>query len=158
MLKLTYTETSFCLECLVQSLEEWVQARVILALRVGQSLCVEPSTASFLLPVNLPGVEILKTLVNKEDNEIIALCGCDNECVEVILRGYWLSNGSQDADGIFVTAMSDSLAGDVLGGSCSKGDAAECPSMWGDRSASCTEFFLQKLWQEAQHRASVMSE
>ncbi|NJM71729.1 MAG: hypothetical protein HC862_16855 [Scytonema sp. RU_4_4] len=138
MLKLTYTETSFCLECLAQSLEEWVQARVILALRVGHCLCVEPSTASFLLPVNLPGVEMLKTLVNKEESEIIALCACDNECVEVILRGYWLSNGSQDADGVFITAMSDSLGG--------------------DRSASCTEFFLQKLWQEAQHRASVMSE
>ncbi|ARV61595.1 hypothetical protein BZZ01_25900 [Nostocales cyanobacterium HT-58-2] len=138
MLKLTYTETSFCLECLVQSLEEWVAQRVILALRVGQCLCVEPSTASFLLPVNLPGVEILKTLVNRHNSEIIALCGCDNECVEVTLRGYWLSNGSQDADGIFITAMSD--------------------LSYGDRSASRTEFFLYKLWQEAQQRASVMSE
>ncbi|MBW4591626.1 MAG: hypothetical protein KME46_01540 [Brasilonema angustatum HA4187-MV1] len=138
MLKLTYTEASFCLECLVQSLEEWVQARVILALRVGQSLCVEPSTASFLLPVNLPGVEILKALVNRENSEIIALVNCDHECVEVTLRGYWLSNGSQDADGIFITASSD--------------------SSYGEHSASPTEFFLHKLWQEAQHRASVMSE
>ncbi|MBP5971785.1 hypothetical protein HW132_03315 [Brasilonema sp. CT11] len=138
MLKLTYTETSFCLECLVQSLEEWVQARVILALRVGQSLCVEPSTASFLLPVNLPGVEILKALVNRENSEIIALVNCDHECVEVTLRGYWLSNGSQDGDGIFITASSD--------------------SSYGEHSASFTEFFLHKLWQEAQHRASVMSE
>lgn len=129
MLKLTYTETSFYLECLAQSLEEWVTQRVILALRVGQCLCVEPSTASFLLPVNLPGVEMLKALVKREDSEIIALCGCDNECVEVTLRGSWLSNGSQDAEGVFVTAMSDR-----------------------------TEFFLHKLWQEAQHRASVMSE
>lgn len=40
MLKLTYTETSFHLECLTQSLEEWVAQRVILALRVGQSLYV----------------------------------------------------------------------------------------------------------------------
>jgi hypothetical protein len=129
MLKLTYTETSFCLECLAQSLEEWVQARVILAVRVGQCLCVEPSAASFLLPVNLPGVEMLKTLVKREDSEIIALCACDPECVEVTLQGCWLSNGSQDAEGVFVTAMSDR-----------------------------TEFFVHQLWQEAQHRASVMSE
>ena len=129
MLKLTYTETSFCLECLAQSLEEWVQAQVILAVRVGQCLCVEPSTASFLLPVHLPGVEMLKTLVKTEDSEIIALCGCDHEYVEVTLRGCWLSNGSQDAEGVFVTAISEA-----------------------------TEFFVYKLWQEAQHKASVMSE
>lgn len=129
MLKLTYTETSFDLECLAQSLEEWVTQRVILALRVGQCLCVEPSTASFLLPVNLPGVEMLKALVKTEDSEIIALCGCDYEYVEVTLRGCWLSNGSQDAEGVFVTAISEAI-----------------------------EFFLYKLWQQAQHKASVMSE
>ncbi|KAB8319260.1 hypothetical protein SD81_010225 [Tolypothrix campylonemoides VB511288] len=129
MLKLTYTETSFYLECLAQSLEEWVTQRVILALRVGQCLCVEPTTASFLLPVHLPGVEMLKAVVKTEDSEIIALCGCDHEYVEVTLRGSWLSNGSQDAEGVFVTAISEA-----------------------------TEFFLYKLWQQAQHKASVMSE
>jgi hypothetical protein len=149
MLKLTYTETSFYLECFIQSLEEWVQTRVILALRVGQCLCVEPSTASFLLPINLPGVEMLKALINREDSEIIALCSCDNEYVEVTLRGYWLSNGSQDAEGMFITAMSDSPYGDAPRGSRPEG---------GDRYASRIEFFLHELWQEAQHRASVMSE
>jgi hypothetical protein len=129
MLKLTYTESSFYMEFLAQSLEEWVQSRVILALRVGQCLCVEPSTASFLLPVDIPGVEMLETLVRREDSEIIALCTCDNEYIEVTLRGSWLSNGSKDADGVFVTAMSDR-----------------------------TEFFLHKIWQQAQQGASVMSD
>ncbi|MBW4614894.1 MAG: hypothetical protein KME21_16790 [Desmonostoc vinosum HA7617-LM4] len=129
MLKLTYTERSFYLECLTQSLEEWVQARVILALRVGQGLCVEPSTASFLLPVDLPGIEALRTEVKKDRSEIIALCACDSEYVEVTLRGSWLSDSSEDALGVFVTTMSDR-----------------------------TEFFLHKLWQEAQACASVMSE
>ncbi|MUG99007.1 hypothetical protein F7734_44620 [Scytonema sp. UIC 10036] len=129
MLKLTYTESSFYMEYLAQSLEEWVAQRVILALRVGQCLCVEPSTASFLLPVDLPGVEVLKASVVREDSEIIALCSCDSDYIEVSLRGSWLSDGSQDADGVFVTAMSDR-----------------------------SEFFLHKLWQQAQQRASVMSE
>jgi hypothetical protein len=130
MLKLTYTEGSFYLECVTHSLEEWVAQRVILALRVGQSLCVEPSTASFLLPVDLPGIEVLKAGVKRDDSEIIALCTCDLEYLEVTLRGSWLSDGSQDAVGVFVTSMSDR-----------------------------TEFFLHKLWQEAQKSsASVMSE
>ncbi|MHC5726844.1 MAG: alr0857 family protein, partial [Nostoc sp.] len=47
MLKLTYTESSFDLECLTLSLEQWVAQRVILSLRVGQGLCIEPNTASF---------------------------------------------------------------------------------------------------------------
>ncbi|MBD2412679.1 hypothetical protein FACHB389_32395 [Nostoc calcicola FACHB-389] len=129
MLKLTYTENSFYLEFITQSLEEWVAQRVILALRVGQTLSVEPSTASFLLPVDLPGVEMLKVEVKRDDREIIALCVCDSEYVEVTLRGSWLSYGSEDAVGVFVTTMSDRA-----------------------------EFFLHKLWQEAQACASVMSE
>jgi hypothetical protein len=138
MLKLTYTENSFYLEYLSVSLEEWVQTRVILALRVGQSLCVEPSTASFLLPANLPGIEALKAEAKLANSEIIDLSICDPEYVEVTLRGSWLSDGSQDADGVFVTMISDALNGDGL--------------------SSRTEFFLHKLWREAQACASVMSE
>jgi hypothetical protein len=129
MLKLTYTERSFYLECLSLSLEEWVAQRVILALRVGQSLCVEPSTASFLLPVDLPGVERLKAEVKRNDSEIMELSTCDSEYLEVTLRGSWLSDGSEDAVGVFVTTMSDR-----------------------------TEFFLHKIWQEAQACASAMTE
>lgn len=129
MLKLTYMETGFHLEYLTQSLEEWVQSRVILALRVCQPLCVEPSTASFLLPVDLFGLERLQTEVKCDDREILSFCVCDPECVEVTLRGAWLSNGSEDANGLFVTAISDR-----------------------------TEFFLHKLWLEAQSYASVMSD
>ncbi|AUB38712.1 hypothetical protein LC613_25900 [Nostoc sphaeroides CHAB 2801] len=129
MLKLTYTESSFYLECLTLSLEEWVAQRVILALRVGQSLCIEPSTASFLLPVDLPGVEVLKAEVKRDDGEIIALSACDAEYMEVTLRGSWLLDSSKDAVGVFFTTMSDRA-----------------------------EFFLHKLWQESQACASVMSE
>ncbi|MCW5317633.1 hypothetical protein GTQ43_28815 [Nostoc sp. KVJ3] len=129
MLKLTYTESSFDLERVTLSLEEWVAQRVILALRVGQSLCIEPSTASFLLPVDLPGVEVLKTEVKRDDREIIALCACDTQYLEVTLQGSWLSDSSKDVVGVFFTTMSDRA-----------------------------EFFLHKLWQEAQACASVMSE
>ncbi|WP_375471548.1 alr0857 family protein [uncultured Nostoc sp.] len=129
MLKLTYTESSFDLECVTLSLEEWVAQRVILALRVGQGLSIEPTTASFLLPVDLPGVEVLRAEVKRDDREIIALCACDAEYMEVTLRGSWLSASSKDSVGVFVTTMSNRA-----------------------------EFFLQKLWQEAQSCASVMSE
>jgi|SRR5579883_1510795 hypothetical protein len=129
MLKLTYTETSFHLEWVTQSLEEWIQARVIFALRVGQCLSVKPSTASFLLPVDLTGVEVLRTLVYRDDKEIIALDTCDTDYMEVTLRGSWLSANFEDADGLFVTAISDHI-----------------------------EIVLHKLWLEAQACTSVFSE
>ncbi|MEH2291490.1 alr0857 family protein [Nostoc sp.] len=129
MLKLTYTESSFDLECVTLSLEEWIAQRVIFALRVGQGLSIEPTTASFLLPVYLPGVEVLRSEVKRDDRKIIALCACDAEYIEVTLRGSWLSANSKDSVGVFVTIMSDRA-----------------------------EFFLQKLWHEAQSCASVMSE
>ena len=129
MLKLTYTETSFYLECLPQLLEEWVAQRVILALRVCQNLHVEPSPASFLLPIGLPGVEVLHNQLKRDEREMIALSVCDTEYLEVTLQGFWLSSRLEDAVGVFVTAMSDR-----------------------------TEFFLHKLWQEAQKSASIVSE
>jgi len=120
MLKLTYTETGFRLERLAQSLEEWVQGRVILALRVGQSLLVEPSTASFLLPVDLPGLPLLEASVQQEMTQAIALYGCDAEYIEVSLQGSWLAADAESAEGVFVAAMSDR-----------------------------TEFFLFQLWQDS---------
>lgn len=146
MLKLTYTENSFYLECLTLSLEEWLAQRVILALRVGQALSIEPSTASFLLPVDLPGVERLKAEVQGYDGEIIAVSTCDVEYVEVTLRGSWLSNGSEESVGVFVTAISDLPVGDGY-----TMDQAT-------PKASSIESFLYKLWREAQACASVISE
>lgn len=130
MLKLTYTENSFYLELLTESVEEWIQARVILTLRIGQSLCVEPSTASFLLPVDLPGLAKLHTQVEQENNrEVIELYACDTEFIEVSLRGYWLSANAQSISGGFVTTMSHK-----------------------------TESFLHNLWLEARKSASFAIE
>ncbi len=130
MLKLTYTENSFYLELLTESVEEWIQARVILTLRIGQSLCVEPTTATFLLPIDLPGLGQLHTQVEQlENREVIELYACDTEFLEVSLRGYWLSANAQSISGGFVTTMSHN-----------------------------TEFFLHKLWLEARKSASFAIE
>jgi hypothetical protein len=104
MLKLTYTENGFYLERLAQPLEEWVTARMILALRAGTSLCVEPSTASFLLPADLPQRRHLERY--GEGEEAIVLTVCDGEYLEVSLNGTWMTSDSDGAEGIFVTSMS----------------------------------------------------
>jgi hypothetical protein len=104
MLKLTYTENGFYLERLAQPLEEWVTARVILALRAGTNLCVEPSTASFLLPADMPQLRHLERY--REGEDAIALCVCDGEYVEVSLKGTWMTSDTEGIEGVFVTSMS----------------------------------------------------
>ena len=104
MLKLTYTDNGFYLERLAQPLEEWVTARVILALRAGTNLCVEPSTASFLLPANMPQLRHLER--HEEGEDAIAISRCDAEYVEVCLKGTWMTSDSDGTEGVFVASMS----------------------------------------------------
>lgn len=128
MLKLTYIDNGFCLEHLTQSLEEWVALRAILALRVGDRLLIEPSTASFLLPTDLPGLDTLAEAQHQTDNEI-TLCGCDAEYLEVCLEGIWLASSTETEQGIFVTTLSYTI-----------------------------EFLLFKLWQESQMNTTVVGD
>ena len=130
MLKLNYTETGFYLERLEQSLENWIAQRVILAVRVATQLCVEPSTASFLLPASLPCVTDFKILLEQESEQAnrvnapgdaIAIAICDAEYIEISLQGSWLSATVESEEGVFVTTMSEHI---------------EC--------------FLFRLWQDAQ--------
>jgi hypothetical protein len=104
MLKLTYTENGFYLERLAQPLEEWVTARVILALRAGTSLCVEPSTASFLLPAAIPQLRHLER--HQEGEDAIAISLCDAEYIEVTLNGTWMTSSSDGTEGVFVASLS----------------------------------------------------
>ena len=104
MLKLTYTENGFYMERLAQSLEDWVTARVILALRAGTNLCVESSTASFLLPADMPQLRHLER--QQEGEDAIALTICDAEYIEVSLQGTWMTSDIDGAEGVFVTSMS----------------------------------------------------
>lgn len=103
--------------------------RVIFALRVGDRLSLEPTTASFLLPVDLPGLNLLLAEVRRLGTDEIELCTCDAEYVEVCLQGTWLATEVENVEGVFVAVLSHS-----------------------------TESLLFKLWQEAQVSATVMSD
>lgn len=127
MLKLTYTETDFHLERMTDSLEAWVSTRVILALRLGHSCAAEPSTASFLLPAHLPGLRTLKAETGRMG--LLDWEACDAEHVEISLRGTWLSNDLEVAEGVFVTSVSDPI-----------------------------ERLLLEMWQDAQHETLALRE
>ena len=129
MLKLTYTESSFYMERLAQSPEQLVGRRAMLAMRVGQKIVVEPSSAAFLLPIDLGAMSMLEEAIREEGNDTIALCEADEQYAEVSLGGTWITTDVCGESGVFVTVSSDRV-----------------------------EFLLLKLWQEAQAGAGVAKE
>jgi hypothetical protein len=102
MLKFSHTDNGFHLELLPQSLEDWVNTRVILALRAATPIIIQPSSASFLLPVDLP---YLAELAEAIDEEMVELLEADTEFVEAIIEGTWITSDAESEEGIFVTAM-----------------------------------------------------
>jgi hypothetical protein len=102
MLKFTYTETGLFIERLDQSLEELISRRILLAIRLGQPLIVEPGTATFLLPFGKTPWKWLEDLT-----DTISLCFCDEDSVEVSLKGTWIAQDLDRAEGIFLSEMSD---------------------------------------------------
>jgi hypothetical protein len=107
MLKFTYTENGFYVEQFVQSLEDWVSQRVLLALRSGTPLAVEPSTATFLMPSDLPVITELEKLALGDSQEVLEVTQCDQGCVEVCLEGTWVGASSNAEEGWFACLMSD---------------------------------------------------
>jgi hypothetical protein len=123
MLKLTYTENSFTLERLEESLEAWVNTRVILSLHTGTSFYIKSSTASFLIRdeeikflktaksprsprIDGNSVSLRNELENINQENLIDICRCDAEYLEVIFKGVWMTSNITYETGVFVTALS----------------------------------------------------
>lgn len=110
MLKLTYTEDSFHLEYLGEPLEEWIAARAVFNLRLGQGIRLQPSRAAFLVPVGLPLVRHLQAQMARQQDPDIEVCVGDRDYLEISLGGTWISHeatNSLDTDnqGVFVTSL-----------------------------------------------------
>ena len=109
-------------------METVVAQRTVLALRLGQSLYVETSRASFLLPADLPEIALLKASISAAQEDAIAFCMVDDEYCEVSLQGVWLAADRQAEAGMFLAALDDR-----------------------------TEFFIYKLWQHTQATVSFFA-
>ncbi|MBD2213677.1 hypothetical protein H6G27_27990 [Nostoc linckia FACHB-104] len=107
MLKLTYTEDSFSLEHLETSLQTWVNQRVTLSLHSANNIYIESSQAAFLLPCDLSNLEELEKL---NQANILEICPCDADAVEVVLKGTWIASNQESEVGIFVTSLDKSAA------------------------------------------------
>lgn len=126
MLKLTYTEDGLYLERFAASVETTIAQRVVLAVRIGQPIFVQPGSASFLLPANAVNLKEFKHAVQGESPQTIELCQVDDEFYEVSIRGTWIANRSEAHEGMFVSRLSDR-----------------------------TEVFVEKLWKTTQELVSL---
>ncbi len=107
MLKLIYTENEFHIERTTNSLETLITQRVILATRLGESLHVEPGSASFLVPNQAEGLLDLELALSLEESQILETASVDDEFVEVSVRGTWLAKTLDAEEGIFLVSLSD---------------------------------------------------
>lgn len=129
MLKLTYTEVGLNLERITVPVDNLVETlisqRVVLAVRTGQAICVQPGRASFLVPVNSVNLKEFKATVQGETIRSIDLTSVDHEFYEISLRGTWVAGSHEAYEGMFVTSLSDRI-----------------------------ELFIDRLWSSTQVKAS----
>jgi len=107
MLKLTYTETGLHMERVIAPLEVLIAQRVVLAMRLGQHLHIEPGRASFLLPATAPGLKQLEQILRVDQTQVVMVTPVDQEFVEATVYGSWIAETTQAEEGVFVTAVSD---------------------------------------------------
>ncbi|MBD2462456.1 hypothetical protein H6G89_15520 [Oscillatoria sp. FACHB-1407] len=109
MLKLNYTEVGLYMEWVVTSLEMAIAQRVILAMRLGQALSVEPGRASFLLPADIPELGHLEIMLHQECSGNVMITPVNDQFVEVSLSGSWVADSKESHEGMFLAVMSDGV-------------------------------------------------
>lgn len=110
MLKLNYTEIGLYMERTLTALEMLVAQQVVLAVRSGQSLWIEQSQASFLLPADLPELAQL-TLLLPGPGDSVAISPVDHGWIEVSLSGSWVAESREAHAGTFLVVLSDPVEG-----------------------------------------------
>ncbi|MBW4523442.1 MAG: hypothetical protein KME16_27875 [Scytolyngbya sp. HA4215-MV1] len=110
MLKLNYTDVGLYMERTMTNPELLIAQRVLLAMRLGKTLYIEPGRASFLLPADIPELKVLEMALHQEYGSVVTLIAVDEDFVEVGLSGSWIAEDKDAHEGMFLTVMSDSLS------------------------------------------------
>jgi hypothetical protein len=127
MLKLQYTENGLFMERVIGSIEILVAQRVLLAMRSGQTLHVQPSNASFLVPANSDGLTRLDLALRLDRDLQVTVIPVDTDWVEISVQGTWIAESIDAEEGIFITELGEQ-----------------------------TEFWIYKLWEITQAAVSYI--
>jgi 5-methylcytosine-specific restriction endonuclease McrA len=134
MLKLNYTDVGLYMERTMTNPELLIAQRVLLAMRLGRSLYIEPGCASFLLPADISELKALEMALQREYGSVVTLIAVDEEYVEVGISGSWIAEDKDAHEGMFLTVMSDSLS---------------------ETLRERTEFLIYQLWQMSEVHTST---
>jgi hypothetical protein len=114
MLKLTYTSTGVTLERSVEPLETTLRRRVLLGLRIGEPLALEPTSISLLVSHSLPALRGLMTAISQTPTQTLQLIQKGAAQVEMQLQGYWLAQPHHPGEGIFYLNLEPILEGHLV--------------------------------------------
>jgi hypothetical protein len=109
MLKLNYSDLGLNVERIEGTIDSIVSTRVLLAIRVGDTLCAEPGVASFLVAIDHPLFDNLLTAIGQADSSDVTICVADAESAEVSVRGTWIAASPDAHEGILVCALGDRI-------------------------------------------------
>jgi hypothetical protein len=101
MLKFTYTSTGVTLERSVESFETSIRQRVLLGMRIGEPVGLEPTSISLLVSHSLPDLKRLMAVVVQTPTNALELIQKGAAQVEMRLKGYWLTQSENPGEGIF---------------------------------------------------------
>jgi hypothetical protein len=101
MLKLTYTSTGVTLERSVESFEAAIRQRVLLGLRIGEPVGLEPTSISLLVSHSLPALKGLMGAISKTPTNALELIQKGTAQIEMRLQGYWVAQQENLGEGIF---------------------------------------------------------
>jgi hypothetical protein len=111
MLKLTYTSTGVTLERSVESFEATIRRRVLLGLRIGEPVGLEPTSISLLVDHSLPALKGLMGAIAQTPTNALELVRKGAAQVEMRLQGYWLAQQENPGEGIFLMNADPVLEG-----------------------------------------------
>jgi hypothetical protein len=137
MLKLNYTDVGLYMERTITNPELLIAQRVLLAMRLGQTLHIEPGRASFLLPADIPELKALGMALHQEYGTAVTLIAVDEEFVEVGISGSWIAEDKDAHEGMFLAVMSVYPEGGT--------------------ASHRTEFLIYKLWRMSEARISSLA-
>jgi hypothetical protein len=111
MLKLTYTSTGVTLERSVEPFEAAIRQRVLLGLRIGEPVGLEPTSVSLLVSHSLPALKGLMAVIVQTPTNALELIQKGAAQVEMRLKGYWLTQSGNPGEGIFLMNVEPVLEG-----------------------------------------------
>jgi hypothetical protein len=114
MLKLTYTSTGVTLERSVESFEATIRRRVLLGLRIGEPVGLEPTSVSLLVSYSLPALKGLMGAIAQTPTNALELIQKGATQVEMRLQGYWLAQPENLGEGIFFVNTDSAVEGHLV--------------------------------------------